>query len=261
MDGWAAIGAGCAIKGSVVGFGGRGIHRRLLYLSFMQATSLPASPFSRTRLTLVFVLATSLALSVVLVAGRVLLTGRFSFLFLIWNLFLAVIPFALSTMLGAAKGPLKGRILLPVGAVWLLFFPNAPYILTDLFHLDARPGVPLWYDLALILSCAWNGLMLAYASLSDMQRLVQTWLGFWPGWVFATLALLLSSFGIYLGRYLRFNSWDVLTNPLTLFYDIVNRLLHPFSFPGTWGVTLVFGVFLLIGYGTVRLMGRSTEEA
>jgi uncharacterized membrane protein len=88
---------------------------------------------------------------------------------------------------------------------------------------------------------------------------VQQRLGFWVGWGFATVALVLSSFGIYLGRYLRFNSWDVLSNPLTLFYDIVDRLLHPFSFPGTWGVTLVFGLFLLLGYGTVRLLGQAQE--
>ena len=226
----------------------------------MPTSTYPSQPFSRTRLTLVFTLAASLTLSILLVIGRVLLTGHVVFLFLIWNLFLAVIPFALSTMLGTAKAPLRARMLVPAGAAWLLFFPNAPYILTDLFHLDARPGVPLWYDLALILSCAWNGLMLAYASLSDMQRLVQQRLGFGAGWAFATLALLLSSFGIYLGRYLRFNSWDVLTNPLTLFFDIVNRILHPFSFPGTWGVTLVFGVFLLIGYGTVRLLGQTHSE-
>ncbi len=223
---------------------------------------LPASslPFSRARLTLVFVLAASIGLSVVLVMGRVLMTGKGLFLFLIWNLFLALIPFAISTLLGIAGKPLRARMLVPAGAAWLLFFPNAPYILTDLFHLDARPGVPLWYDLALILSCAWNGLMLAYASLSDMQRLVQRRLGFWAGWAFASIALMLSSFGIYLGRYLRFNSWDVLANPLTLFYDIVNRLLHPFSFPGTWGMTLVFGLFLLIGYGTVRLLGRPAHH-
>ena len=225
----------------------------------MDAATLSPQPFTRARLTLVFVLATSVALSVTLVVGRVLMTGRLLFLFLIWNLFLALIPFAISTMLGIAKGPLRARLLVPVGAAWLLFFPNAPYILTDLFHLERRAGVPFWYDLALILSCAWNGLMLAYASLADMQRLVQRRLGTGAGWAFATVALLLSSFGIYLGRYLRFNSWDVLANPLTLFYDIVNRILHPFSFPGTWGVTLVFGVFLLIGYSTVRLLGKHHE--
>ena len=216
--------------------------------------------FTRARLTLLLVLAASLGLSILLIAGRVLLTGKGLFMFLVWNLFLALIPFGLSTLLGLAAGPLRARLLLPVGAAWLLFFPNAPYLITDLFHLDQRPGVPLWYDLALILSCAWNGLMLAYASLADMQRLVQLRLGTGAGWAFATLALLLSSFGIYLGRYLRFNSWDVLANPLTLFFDIANRILHPFSFPGTWGVTLVFGLFLLVGYGTVRLLGRAHEE-
>lgn len=224
----------------------------------MQAALSPPSPspFSRARLTLVFVLAASLALSILLVLGRVLFTGRGLFLFLIWNLFLALIPFALSTLLGTARGPLRARLLVPVGAAWLLFFPNAPYLVTDLFHLETRPGVPLWYDLAMIMSCAWNGLMLGYASLADMQRLVQRRLGTGAGWTFATVALLLSSFGIYLGRFLRFNSWDVLTNPLTLFYDIISRLLHPFSYPRTWGVTVVFGVFLLLGYATVRLLGR-----
>ena len=226
----------------------------------MTTSLLPNPAFSRPRLTLVFILAASVALSVLLVLGRVLLTGRFFFLFMLWNLLLAIIPFAISTMLSVAQGPLPARILLPAGVAWLLFFPNAPYILTDFYHLDARPGVPLWYDLILIASCAWNGLMLAYASLSDMQRLVQQRLGFAAGWGFATLALLLSGFGIYLGRYLRFNSWNVLTNPLTLFFDIMNRVLHPFSFPGTWGVTLVFGLFLLLGYSTVRLLGRTQGE-
>jgi len=217
-------------------------------------------PQIRQRLNLVLVLGASLALSVVLITFRVFFTRELTFVFLLWNLFLALIPFGLSSMLGLSAGRLKARVLLPVGLVWLLFFPNAPYILTDLFHLERRTGVPYWYDLALILSCAWNGLMLAYASLTDMQALVTRRLGWWAGWGFATVALLLSSFGVYLGRYLRFNSWDIITNPLTLFFDIVSRLLHPFSYPATWGVTLLFGVFLLLGYATVRLLGRMGEE-
>ena len=216
-------------------------------------------PFTRARLTLLLVLAASIGLSLLLIVGRVLLTGHGLFLFLAWNLFLALIPFGLSTLLGTALGPLRARLLLPVGAAWLLFFPNAPYLITDLLHLEQRPGVPLWYDLALILSCAWNGLMLAYASLADMQELVRQRLGTGAGWAFAATALLLSSFGVYLGRYLRFNSWDVLSNPLALFFDILHRLLHPLAYPRTWGVTVVFGAFLLLGYGTVRVLGRVRE--
>lgn len=212
------------------------------------------------RLPLLLALGSSLALSFALVVGRVLITQERKFIFLLWNLFLAVIPFVLSSLLTMTKGPLRTRVLLPVGAVWLLFFPNAPYLLTDLFHLQPRPGVPYWYDLALILSCAWNGLMLGYASLTDMQTLVTRRMGFLAGWVFTTVALVLGSFGIYLGRFLRYNSWDVLSDPIALFYDILNRLVHPLSFPGTWGVTLVFGLFLLLGYSTVRLMGRAVEE-
>ena len=219
-----------------------------------------SQPQLRQRLNLLLVLGASLALSVLLIAGRVFFTHKLWFVFLLWNLFLALIPFGLSTMLGLTAGRLKARVLLPVGVAWLLFFPNAPYILTDLFHLEPRPGVPYWYDLALILSCAWNGLMLAYASLTDMQQLVTRRLGWWAGWGFAALALLLSSFGIYLGRYLRFNSWDILTNPITLFYDIMSRFLHPTAHSGTWGVTLLYGVFLLLGYATVRLLGRVGEE-
>lgn len=220
-----------------------------------------ALPQIRQRLNLILLLGASLALSVVLIAFRVFFTQQITFAFLLWNLFLAFIPFGLSTMLGLSAGRLKARVLLPVGLVWLLFFPNAPYILTDLFHLERRVSIPYWYDLALILSCAWNGLMLAYASLIDMQTLVARRLGTGAGWAFATVALLLSSFGIYLGRYLRFNSWDVVTNPLTLFFDIVSRLLHPFSHPSTWGVTLLYGVFLVLGYATVRLLGRMGEES
>ncbi|MBC8081962.1 MAG: DUF1361 domain-containing protein [Hymenobacter sp.] len=219
-----------------------------------------ALPQLRQRLNLILTLGASLALSVLLIAFRVFFTHHVTFVFLLWNLFLALIPFGLSTMLGLSAGRLQARVLLPVGLVWLLFFPNAPYILTDLFHLERRTGVPYWYDLALILSCAWNGLMLAYASLIDMQALVARRLGWWAGWGFATVALLLSSFGIYLGRYLRFNSWDILTNPLTLFFDIVSRLLHPFAHPGTWGVTLLYGAFLVLGYATVRLLGKMGEE-
>jgi uncharacterized membrane protein len=229
----------------------------MLYLRSMPSSASLSD--LRGRLPLLLVLGASLTLSLALVAGRVLLTQQMKFVFLLWNLFLAVIPFVLSSLLAVSKAPLKARVLVPVGGVWLLFFPNAPYLLTDLFHLQPRPGIPYWYDLALILSCAWNGLMLAYASLTDMQILVGRRLGTAAGWAFVAVALVLGSFGIYLGRFLRYNSWDVVSDPIALFYDILNRIVHPFSFPGTWGVTLVFGLFLLLGYGTVRLMGRAVE--
>ncbi|GAA4505055.1 DUF1361 domain-containing protein [Hymenobacter ginsengisoli] len=216
-------------------------------------------PTLRRRLPLFFVLGLSLALSFVLIAARVLITGRPLFVFLLWNLFLAAIPFGLSAALSLAARPPQARLLLPVGAVWLLFFPNAPYLVTDLFHLVPHARVPYWYDLALIMSCAWNGLMLAFASLLDMHALVRRRLGFWLGWLFVAVALGLSAFGVYLGRYLRYNSWDILNDPFKLFYDIVQRILHPFHNWQAWGVTVVFWAFLLIAYATVRLLGSPRQ--
>ncbi|WP_198172488.1 DUF1361 domain-containing protein [Hymenobacter ginkgonis] len=216
-------------------------------------------PALRHRLPLLLALGLSLTLSFALIAVRIVLTREPTFIFLLWNLFLAAIPFGLSAALHLAARPPGVRLLLPVGVVWLLFFPNAPYLVTDLFHLVPRPGVPYWYDLALIMSCAWNGLMLAYASLLDMHTLVRQRLGFWLGWVFATVALGLSAFGVYLGRFLRFNSWDIISNPFTLFYDILQRFLHPLHNRQAWGVTVVFWAFLLIGYATVRLLGQRKE--
>jgi uncharacterized membrane protein len=218
-----------------------------------------SSPALRHRLPLLLALGLSLALSFALIAVRVLITRELLFVFLLWNLFLAAIPFFLSAALHLASTQPKARLLLPVGVVWLLFFPNAPYLVTDLFHLEPRPGVPYWYDLALIVSCAWNGLMLAFASLLDMHTLVRQRLGFWAGWLFVSVALGLSAFGVYLGRYLRYNSWDILSNPFTLLYDIVQRFLHPFHNWQTWGVTVVFWSFLLVAYATVRLLGQHKE--
>ena len=222
----------------------------------MLALSPTASPLLRQRVGLLLILSASLILTAVLLAFRAFLTHHLSFLFLVWNLFLAAIPLGLTVLLGLLTPAGRRRWLLPVGALWLLFFPNAPYVLTDLLHLHERPGVPLWFDLTLILTAAWNGLMLGYASLLDMQRFVEERLGWVPGWAFTTLTLLLSAYGIYLGRFLRWNSWNIVTNPFSLAYDILDTLLHPSHHPRAWGVTVLFGVFLLLGYLTLRALGR-----
>jgi uncharacterized membrane protein len=210
----------------------------------------------RQRFGLVLILGASLALSTVLIVFRVFLTHRVSFVFLLWNLFLAAIPLGLTLLLGLMEPAQRRRWLLPVGALWLLFFPNAPYILTDLLHLGEYPGSPRWFDLTLILTAAWNGLMLGYASLLDMQRFVEERLSWAAGWAFSTFTLMLSAYGVYLGRFLRWNSWDIVTNPFSLAYDILDTLLHPAHHPRAWGVTLLLGAFLLLGYLTVRALGR-----
>ena len=200
-----------------------------------------------------------------LVVLRVELSGSLFYVFLVWNLFLAWIPWLAARGFGASSRRRAPRLLrLGWFTLWLLFLPNAPYILTDLLHLAPRPPVPLWYDLALLFSSAGTGLLLGYVSLLEVHGAVEERLGRVAGWIVAAGSLFLSGFGIYLGRFLRWNSWDALTDPAGLFLDISDRLLEPTSYPRTYAVTLIFGIGLLLGYVALRVLAvpgwRSASE-
>ena len=196
-----------------------------------------------------------------LLITRVAITGSPFGLFLVWNLVLAAVPLVASTAMTRlhASGAIPAR-LLAVGAVWLLFLPNAPYILTDLVHLDARPPVPFWYDLALLLSAGGTGLLAAYVSLADVQHVVGQRLGERAGWAVAAGSLFLSGFGIYLGRELRWNSWDVVAAPGALLADVADRVLHPLAHPTTAVMTVVFGGMLVVGYLVLRALAQSVPS-
>ncbi|HEY9046863.1 MAG TPA: DUF1361 domain-containing protein [Ohtaekwangia sp.] len=201
------------------------------------------------RLYILIIFSLTTILCVTLVAFRVQYTSKVTFVFLVWNIFLALVPYMISTLLVLYHHTIKQAAWLWIPfMVWLCFFPNAPYILTDLFHLKQRPGVPYWYDLALILFFAWNGLMLGFASMMDIQAVFTARFKPWIGWTISIGSLLLGGFGIYLGRYLRWNSWDVISSPMQLLHDIATRILNPFQHPQTYGVTILFSTFLLLGY-------------
>lgn len=179
------------------------------------------------------------------------------FLFLNWNLFLAFIPWALSSVVVIKPSLKKSRgVLFLLLAAWLLFFPNAPYILTDLFHLRLRSSMPIWFDLILILSFAWTGLLFGFLSLLDIERVLRDFVKpvYIP--VISILLLFAGSFGIYVGRFLRWNSWDIVAEPFKLFYDIGDRFVNPFNHPRTWGMTIFMGIFLSIVYFSFRMVKR-----
>ena len=189
-----------------------------------------------------------------MIAVRVDRTGSGYYRFLITNLFLACVPLLLSTTLRMADRlrchwTIKGGLF----GLWLLFLPNAPYILTDILHLTRTSDAPAWYDLALLLSCSGTGLLLGYLSLVDVQGIVARRLSPVFGWIFALVSLVLSGFAIYLGRFLRWNSWDVLLTPTRLF-DITAVLMHPVSNARPLSVTLVFGIILALGYISLRIL-------
>jgi uncharacterized membrane protein len=180
--------------------------------------------------------------SVALVTVRAMYSGELLFIFLLWNLFLAWLPVAFAWLaLRMRKWPLAA---LSVTLPWLLFFPNAPYMLTDLLHLKARAHVPLWYDLILLLTFAVLGLFLGFVSLRMMQDLINGYFGFAAGWLFALAALGAGGLGIYIGRFLRWNSWDLFTRPLLLMGDIWASLGQP----RTAVVSGLLAVLLLFAY-------------
>ena len=194
-----------------------------------------------------------LAFSATLIAVRVERTHTGVYFFLAWNLTLAAIPLGVSSVLRAGERLKLPRLfLLPLVGIWLLFLPNAPYILTDLIHLRERPPVPMWYDLGLLLTCAGTGLALGYRSVLDVEEVIARWLGRWLGFATCSFALFLSGFGIYLGRFLRLNSWEALTEPTRVYGILFDRLAHPLVHLQTWGVTVLFGLPLVLGYAAIR---------
>lgn len=194
------------------------------------------------------VLSTLLALS--FLAGRLFLSRHWAYIYLVWNLFLAWIPYLFSTLAAGLhrRFPKQAWLLVIPGALWLIFLPNAPYMVTDFFHLSQREYIPLWYDIGLLAAFAWTGLFLAIASLRTMQSLVKDYLGWITSWAFVAVVTTLNGLGVYLGRFLRWNSWDLMIQPFTILEDILVRLANPFSHLGFFGFTLMFTAFLLVCY-------------
>jgi len=203
-------------------------------------------------------LALSSLLAVAIFAGRVYLSHRGTFAFLSWNLFLAWIPYlcALAVVVLYRSGSWRRMLLLVPAALWLVFLPNAPYMVTDLLHLAERPAVPLWYDIGMFVAFAWSGMVLGVISLSAMQDIVRRMFGRVVSWFVVLGAAGLSGLGIYLGRFENWNSWDVFTHPYRLFSDMLPHLIHPLSHPQTYGVMLMFAAIVLVCYLTFAWSGQ-----
>jgi uncharacterized membrane protein len=192
-----------------------------------------------------------------LLAVRIDRVGKPAFVFLTWNLFLAWIPFVLSLCVAALHGRGGPRLLLWVlGAGWLLFLPNAPYILTDFIHLGRVRGAPLWFDATLIGTFAAVGLALGLSSLLVVHRVVEARAGRVVGWAVAVSSLMLSAIGIYLGRFPRFNSWDVITDPHGLAPVVLQRLADPFGNTFLLRFGAVMSTLLLASYLVAWVLGR-----
>ena len=191
---------------------------------------------------------------------RYIYTGSITFWFLNWNLFLAFIPWVLSTLATIRPNLQKNKIVFVfLLMIWLLFFPNSPYILTDLFHVNSKNSMPTWFDLLLVLSYAWTGLLYGFLSLWDIERMLKKSINKAYTIIISIMLLFLGSFGVYLGRYLRWNSWDIISEPFGILYDIGDRLVNPFQHTRTWGMTIFMGIFLNMIYWSFKLIRKRNE--
>lgn len=201
-------------------------------------------------LNLTLALWPAIGFTAILILVRMIYSGSQMYVFLAWNIFLACVPLLFSRLLPTFKTKKFYQLLL-FGA-WLLFFPNSLYIITDLVHLRARPPVPLWYDIILVFSAAANGLLVAFISLSDIEKFLRTKFNFMQVRFILMACLFAGSFGVYLGRYLRLNSWDIITNPVGVISGISKMIIYPHENLQTWYITCLLSIFFAAIYFTIQ---------
>lgn len=215
----------------------------------------------RYKLTIFVILALSSATCITLVGARVAYSDSGRYISLIWNLFLAWIPFVLAYLAYA----LSWRrtllyLIVPIFAfLWLIFFPNAPYLITDIQHLaDGLGEAPVWFDVILLIWFSWTGLLLGIVSLYLMQEIVKDAFGKFVGWVLVFSVSILSSIGVYLGRFLRWNSWDIIHDSTEILRDAWHLLRNLNR--SAVGFTALFTVFFLFVYLPLYAFGHLLQE-
>ncbi len=191
----------------------------------------------QTRFKTLSLITIALSFSVVVLVVRIKLNKSLFYIFLIWNVFLASVPYATTMYLNTKQNLSK----LKLGfwfLVWLAFLPNAPYIVTDLIHIKIGDEHLLWLDVLLVLSFALSGLLLFYLSLLDMRNLLISKFERLPIETLTVTVSFLCGFGVYLGRFLRYNSWEIISNPKCLISDVFNIVIALFQHLHAWLFTL-----------------------
>lgn len=215
---------------------------------------MPSKILANNKVRIVLALLLASGLSVAMLAVRILYSDHLTYIFLVWNLVLAWLPFALALL--AYQVRQRTWLMLPLSGLWLLFLPNAPYLITDIMHLRNSSTVPGWYDAIMLFSFALTGLLLGFLSLYLMQSLVVRRFGWRLGWLFVAVMSGLSSLGVYMGRFLRWNSWDIFTDPVSLFHS----LLAPELFLQAFVVTVLLSLISIFAYVIMVSMPRLSLE-
>lgn len=203
-----------------------------------------------------------LLLVVVLNLTRFIVFQSTYYIYLFWNIFLAVIPFIISSflLLYTENNKLTKILSITLGILWLLTLPNAPYIVTDLIHLGRNHNAPLLYDTFLIFSAAWVGMILFMYSLSHIEKILRSKYSEKMTSIAVVSITFLTSFGMYLGRFMRFNSWDVFSDASLIFTNISNIVTKPNQYMDAYFFTGLSFVFLYISYRAWKYSEANRES-
>lgn len=182
--------------------------------------------------------------------GRIYWSQQVIYQNLIWNLFLAWLPYLFCLGVAAIHQahPSWWWAMIVPAVLWVIFLPNAFYIVTDLIHLKNQEIIPLWYDAGFLSIIAWTGLFLAVGSLYTMQKIVHSYAGKIVGWGFALIIIGSSGYGVYLGRFLRWNSWDILNEPLEIISDSLSPLTNPLHYKDKIVFIMMYTALYLVTY-------------
>jgi len=202
------------------------------------------------------------AAAILLLAARVLLSGTVRYWFVPENLALAWIALFLAWLL--AKELKNRRWLswqnLGLTLLWLLFLPNTWYVLTDYIHIFPNGEVSQLFDIVLMSLLVFTGFILGFTSLFLVHRELLHRVSSLKSYLLVELAIFTSSFAIYLGRDLRWNSWDVIKNPGGLLVNVSDRIADPFGSQRALNVTLLFFMLISLIYFAFWLFSRPADS-
>jgi len=193
-----------------------------------------------------------------MVVARMYRSYTLGYIFLIWNLVLAWVPYLLS--LEFVSYDIRRQKLSSIGIlfIWILFLPNGPYIITDLIHLRLREPIPMWYDVLLVSTMAWHGLLLTLLSVGNIHHKLQHHFSPMKVWTGLVILFFSSGYGIYMGRFLRLNSWDFFLHPISVLHSSVIDIIHPFHHTTAVWVTVLIGLILSFSYTIFYLIAHKS---
>jgi uncharacterized membrane protein len=230
----------------------------------------------------IFFLALSLFLCsltcVLLLIFRISITGSYRYKFFVWNLFLAWIPFFISLLLlfyfNKFKNWKKYAVFFITALFWLIFYPNSSYIISDFIYLAkypikifnnnflSKPSNIMWFDILLVFSFAFLGHFIGLISLFVFHKIFKVLFSNFQSWLFVFIAVILSGFGIYLGRFNRLNSWDLVTMPYETTLEITNSIFSVRALLFSIGFSLFTFVTYIVLYNfyNIGIKNDSSNE-